>query len=385
MKNYLEKVSDANTLIDSYTKAAKGSRWKYSTQKYELNILSNTRRKQKQIRSGKNEQLPFCNFWLHERGRVRSIKSMHISDRVVQRAVCDYVLVPELSKYLIYDNGASMKDRGISHARNRMETHLHKYFRENGSNDGYILQIDFSKFFDNIPHDKLLAKMREKIHDEEIMLFIEQMISSFKVDVSYLTDEEYRHCMSVLYNALEHDRIPKELLTREKFMEKSVGIGSQISQIAGVFYPTQIDNYCKIVKGLKYYGRYMDDIYIIHRDKEFLKQVLSEIREIADELGLFINAKKTHIVKLSHGFTWLKIKYTLTETGKVVKRLSRDSVTRERRKLKKYRHLLDEGKMQYKDIENAYQSWRGNALHFDSYRTVKRMDALFNELFIDCF
>lgn len=191
--------------------------------------------------------------------------------------------------------------------------------------------------------------------------------------------------MSVLYNALEHDRIPKELLTREKFMEKSVGIGSQISQIAGVFYPTQIDNYCKIVNGLKYYGRYMDDIYIIHRDKEFLKQMLSEIRKIADELGLFINAKKTHVVKLSHGFTWLKIKYTLTETGTVVKRLSRDSVTRERRKLKKYRHLLDEGKMQYKDIENAYQSWRGNALHFDSYRTVKRMDALFNELFIDCF
>lgn len=385
MENYLEKVSDANTLIDSYTKTAKDSRWKYSTQKYELNILSNTRKKQKQIRSGKNEQLPSCNFWLHERGRVRSIKSMHISDRVVQRAVCDYVLVPELSRYLIYDNGASVKDRGISHARNRMEAHLHKYFRENGSNDGYILQIDFRKFFDNIPHDKLLSKMREKIHDEEIMLFIEQMVSSFKVDVSYLTDEEYQHCMGVLYNALEHDQIPKELLTGEKFMEKSVGIGSQISQIAGVFYPTQIDNYCKIVKSLKYYGRYMDDIYVIHRDKEYLKQLLSEIEEISNELGLFINTKKTHIVKLSHGFTWLKIKYTLTETGKVVKRLSRDSITRERRKLKKYRHLLDEGKMQYKDIENAYQSWRGNALHFDSYRTVKRMDALFNELFIDCF
>lgn len=44
-------------------------------------------------------------------------------------------------------------------------------------------------------------------------------------------------------------------------MRKSVGIGSQISQISGVYYPTRIDNYCKIVKGMKYYGRYMDKLF----------------------------------------------------------------------------------------------------------------------------
>lgn len=168
-------------------------------------------------------------------------------------------------------------------------------------------------------------------------------------------------------------------------MRKSVGIGSQISQISGVYYPTRIDNYCKIVKGMKYYGRYMDDIYIIHEDKEYLKGLLNDIQGICDELGLFINPKKTQIVKLSHGFTFLKIKYNLTETGKVQERISKDSVTRMRRKLKKFRKLMDAGEMSFDDVRCAYASWKGGVSHYDSYNVVKSMDKLFDELFIHPF
>ena len=49
----------------------------------------------------------------------------------------------------------------------------------------------------------------------------------------------------------------------EKFLNKSVGIGSQISQSIGILFPTEIDNYVKIVRHQKLYGRYMDDSYII--------------------------------------------------------------------------------------------------------------------------
>ena len=305
---------------------------------------------------------------------------MHISDRVVQRSVCDNVLVPELSKYLTYDNGASMEGKGIHFARKRLSTHLHKFYRKHKSNEGYVLLIDFSKFFDNIVHDGLIKEMRKKIGDKETMSFIEKLIDTFRVDVSYMTDEEYANCMKTLYNALEHAQIDKAKLTGEKYMRKSVGIGSQISQISGVYYPTRIDNYCKIVKGMKYYGRYMDDIYIIHEDKEYLKGLLNDIQGICDELGLFINPKKTQIVKLSHGFTFLKIKYNLTETGKVQERISKDSVTRMRRKLKKFRKLMDAGEMSFDDVRCAYASWKGGVSHYDSYNVVKSMDKLFDEL-----
>lgn len=59
----------------------------------------------------------------------------------------------------------------------------------------------------------------------------------------------------------------------------------------------------------------MDDIYIIHESKEFLKGLLNDIRGICDEYGLFVNPKKTQIVKLSHGFTFLKIQFDRDRQG----------------------------------------------------------------------
>lgn len=381
----MESVYDANALLDAFRQAKKGTAWKESVQRYEMNLLRNINHTQKELANGTYEQKDFYEFSLSERGKTRHIKSMHISDRVVQRSVCDNVLIPELQRYLIYDNGASMEGKGIHFARKRLSTHLHRYYRKHKSNEGYNLLIDFSKFFDNINHEPLIEAMRNKIGDTETMSFVEKLIDTFKIDVSYMTDEEYKESLNTLYNALEYAKIDEEELTGQKFMKKSVGIGSQISQISGVFYPTRIDNYCKIVKGMKYYGRYMDDIYIIHEDKEYLKQLLKEIEQICDELGLFINAKKTQIIKLSKGFTFLKIKYSLTDTGKVVQRVSRDSVTRMRRKLKKLRIKLDQGEIGFEDVRCAYNSWRGSVAHYDSYTTLKNMDKLFDELFIEPF
>ena len=378
----MESVYDANSLLDAFKKSKKGTAWKESVQRYEMNLLRNINQTQKELKDGTYEQKDFYEFKLQERGKTRHIKSMHISDRVVQRSVCDNVLVPELSKYLIYDNGASMEGKGIHFARKRMATHLHKFYRKHKSNEGYVLQIDFSKFFDNIVHDGLIKEMRKKIGDKETMSFIEKLIDTFRVDVSYMTDEEYANSINTLYDALQHAQIDKALLTGEKYMRKSVGIGSQISQISGVYYPTRIDNYCKIVRGMKYYGRYMDDIYIIHEDKEFLKGLLNDIKGICDELGLFINPKKTQIVKLSHGFTFLKIKYSLTETGKVRQRISKDSVLREKRKLKKLRGLLEEGKVSFADVRSSYASWKGGVEHYASHTILQDMDKFFDELFI---
>jgi hypothetical protein len=74
--------------------------------------------------------------------------------------------------------------------------------------------------------------------------------------------------------------------------------------------------------------------------------------------------------------------------GREVCRESRHAVSaakRMRRKLKKFKSLIDAGKMKFEDLRCAYQSWRGNfRKRFNACYCISRMDALYNKLFIQC-
>ena len=94
-----------------------------------------------------------------------------------------------------------------------------------------------------------------------------------------------------------------------------------------------------------------------------------------------LNRKKTQIVKLSHGFTWLKIRFNLTKTGKVIKRIYKRSITRMRIKLKKLHRMWLEGKLAFEDVCITWQSWKAYAEKFNAYHAIKNMWELFTQLF----
>lgn len=370
-----------NALYDAFLASMKGSAWKEEPQKFEIDFLSEITRLHQELESRTYRTSPGTEFTLNERGKIRYIHGSRIRDRVVRHSLCDNVLADALKPYLIHNNGASQTDKGISFSRKMFERDLHNYWLENGTNEGYVGFIDLSKFYDNIQHEKVKEKVNPKI-DEFSQWLLSEILSTFEIDVSYMTDEEYSHCMDMRFNSVEyHTVISDEQRTGEKFMAKSVDIGDQVSQDIGVFFPTRLDNYAKIVRGCKRYGRYMDDIYIIGSTKEYVESVIAGIKEEAEKLGLFINEKKTRVVKLSSTYKYLQVKYSLTETGKVIKRINPKSVTRERRKIKAYKRLLDKGEMSYEDIEQAVKSWMGSFAKLMSKKQIKNMKILYKELF----
>lgn len=374
-RGYQREIFDGNVLYESFLKAKQGSDWKPQVQRFEMNLLFELSELQQEHETGNHVFLPSTEFTLHERGKVRRITGEQIHDRVAKHALCDEILTPAVRKYLIYDNSASIKGRGIDFSRNRLLHHLRRYYTLHGSNDGYILLIDFSKYYDNIRHDRLMEQFEKYIHDERSLNFLRKVIDRSKVDVSYMDDEEYERCMEKVFNSLAYQDVDKSLLTGEKFMYKHLNIGDQVAQIAGIIYPIPIDNYVKIVKGVKFYGRYMDDSYAIHESKEFLQELLQGIIAIATELGITVNIRKTRICKLSSLWRFLQVQYSLTETGRIIQKINPKRLTCMRRKMKKLVHILTE-----KEFDNWYGSWFRNHYRIMSKQQRENMDRLYNNL-----
>lgn len=374
-RGYQREIFDGNVLYESFIRAKQGSDWKPQVQKFEMNYLFELADLQTELVSGDYTFLPNTEFTIHERGKVRRITGEQIRDRVSKHALCDEILTPAVQKYLIYDNSASQVGKGIDFARKRLLTHLRKYYSQHKSNDGYILLIDFSKYYDNIRHDRLMEQFEKYIHDPNALNFLRKVVDRSKVDVSYMTDEEYAGCMGTLFNSLEYEQVDKTLRTGERYMYKHLNIGDQVAQVAGIIYPIPIDNYVKIVRGVKFYGRYMDDNYAIHESKEFLEDLLQGIIAIANELGITVNTRKTRICKLSSMWRFLQVQYSLTDTGRVIQKINPKRLTAMRRKMKKLVYKLSE-----KEFDDWFNAWMCNHYKIMSKQQRENMNTLYAQL-----
>lgn len=383
----MNRIIDANCLYDAGTKAMQTSKFKYATQFYEMNHLIETAQLQKELMLGTYHPQEGNKFPISERGKLRYITSNVMRDKTVNHVLCDEVVTPAIKPFLIHDNGASQEGKGVSFTRKRFEHHMHEYFREHG-NHGFVLLFDFSGYYANINHAicketlfKLVLPTLDTDEKELVTMLVDNIFQSFETDVSYLSDEQVAELYHTKVDPQMNLAVPKELLTGQKTLKKGVDIGNQLSQSVGIVYPYRIDNYIKIVKGCKFYGRYTDDGYVIHRDKEFLKEVLAGIQKIADENGIIINERKTRIIKVSSFFRFLQTGYALTDTGRLIKKINPKSVTRERRKLKAYKRLLDAGKIDYATIDNSFKSWMGGNWKLMSRKQIKNMADLYFALF----
>lgn len=338
-----EKVFSYGNLYRAYKKCRRNVAWKASVQKYVTQAPLMVHQTHEKLLKGTWKSRGFYEFDLSERGKTRHIRAVNMGERVVQGCLCDNALVPVISRTFIYDNAASLQNRGYHFAIRRCCQHLQEHYRKHG-NAGYVLLFDFRKFFDRVSHRVCGDILRKEFTDRKVIGITEYFISAFG--------------------------------------DIGLGLGSPISQTFALASANRLDHYVKEVLRIRGYGRYMDDGYLIHESKEYLQECLEGIKKICAELEITLHEDKTQIVKLSHGFTFLKARLYLTETGRVIRKIPRQSVTRARKKLKKLARFLDAGKLTYNDVYTSFQSWRAYAMNFDSWNTIQSMSLLFNTLFV---
>jgi len=335
-----EKVCSYKNLLAAFKKSRRGKRGKDSVAKFEASLLEALHLLNAMLVNKTYKMSPYLTFEVVEPKR-REVMSAAFKDKIVQHSLCDNVLEERLTRTFIYDNYANQCGKGTHFGLDRLTEFMRRHYRKHGAS-GWVLKCDIGKYFYSIRHDILKEKIRKFVADTDTLWLIDLIIDS--------TDDP------------------------------GIPIGNQTSQWFAVLYLNDMDHFIKEKLGIKYYGRYMDDFYLIHESKEYLQYCRGEIEKHVEKLGLYLNAK-TNIFPLKNGIDFLGFHMYLTETGKVIRKVRRKSKNNTRRRLKRMKGLLAAEKITMKEIHDSYQSWRGHAQKGDTYHLIRDMDALYNNLF----
>lgn len=347
-----EEVFTFEHLMECANECCKNVRWKSSTQLFEANKLSNVSMLHKQLMEGTWKSKGFTTFYINERGKTRKIQSVHITERCVQKCYRKYCLDPLILPRILYRNCASIKGKGTDFAIMDFRQSLAHHIRKYGVTGG-VLTGDIHNYFGSIPHERLEDMLKALPMDERLYELGAYFIDCF--------DGEY-----------------------------GVGLGSEVDQSYGIYYLNPVDHYIAEQLHIEGYIRYNDDFIGLCPDVNYLKSCIPIITDKIAELGLEVNTKKTCVTELGReGFTFLKKRFDVSESGKIIMRLSRPNITHRRRRTKRQADILNSdiptGRKNElaKSMWQSLQSWEGYAKHADAYNAVSNAREQYNHLLFD--
>jgi hypothetical protein len=338
-------ICSFDALYRAYKRARRSKRNKTGEIEYEAHALAATHKLSRLLLTRQYQPGEFELFYVYE-PKKRKVQAPAFVDKVVQHAMVDNYLYDAICKSFITDNYASQIGKGVHFGLGRLQGFMREYYRRRkgrGEQDtaaGWILKADIRHFFENIDHDILKNMLRKKIADDDVYNLM---------------------CL---------------------YIDKSPGLplGYQTSQLFALLYLDGFDHWIKEACGAKYYGRYMDDFFIIHEDKDALRGLLLAIRERLSALGLELN-EKTAIFPLRNGIDFLGFHAYLTDTGKVVTKLRNTSKKRMRRRIKKWAREYGHGELSQKEIETAFTAWCAHAKNGNTQALRAKYRMMINNIY----
>jgi RNA-directed DNA polymerase len=215
-----------------------------------------------------------------------------VRDRVVQGAV-RHVLEPIFEKEFAEHSYGFRPQRGCKDALRRVDQLLKQGYV-------YVVDADLKSYFDTIPHDRLLNRLRERIADQRLLRLIETFLQAG------------------IFDGL-----------REWEPEAGAPQGAVLSPLLSNIYLNPLDH-LMAAQGFQMV-RYADDFVILCRSQVEAEQALTQVRQWCDAAGLTLHPTKTQIVDIRVvGFDFLGYHFATTRRG----RLTRWPRTKSLQKLK---------------------------------------------------
>jgi hypothetical protein len=167
-----------------------------------------------------------------DKGKKRTIYRLpYFPDRILHHAIMQ-ILEPIWKKTLIRDTYQSIKGRGVSDARRRVQRAVRT------GKAKYCLKLDIKKYYPSINNTILMQILKKKIKCRQTLFLLREIV----------------------------------------FSAKGMPIGNYLSQYFGNLYLAYFDHWVKGTQKIKHYFRYCDDIVVLSNFKKKLHRLLRAIR-----------------------------------------------------------------------------------------------------------
>lgn len=288
-------------LFQAYYDARKNKRNTINALSFEIDYERKLFELYEEIKKRRYEIRPSICFVIKE-PMHREVFAADFRDRIIHHLVYNYIS-PLFERLFVYDSYSCRKEKGTSCGIKRLD-HFIRSCSRNYSRDCYILKLDIKGYFMSIDRSILYQK-------------IEKTLQRFKNDLNFDADLVLHLIRQVVFHDPTKNCIIKGKKDNWKGLPKSkslffagknkgLPIGNLTSQLFGNVYLNDFDHFIKHHLGCKYYGRYVDDIVLVHEEKEHLKSIIPLLKEyLENELCLELHSKKIYLQHFSKGVNFL--------------------------------------------------------------------------------
>ena len=310
----------------------------------------------------------------------REIFCSEFYHRVVCRLLYNYI-APVLEPTFIYDSYSCQKGKGTQFGRERFQHHIRSCTR-NYQYPAYMLEGDLSGYFMSIDRQILLKLVLSRIWGRlsDRNVFGECFRDVLDMDlVKYLTTliilrDPLKDCI-IIGSEEDFAGIPPQKLMQNAPPGVGLAIGDITSQLFSNVYLDVMDRYVKRVLKVKHYGRYVDDFYIISRDRQYLLHLKGVLEVfLRAELRLTLHPSKTRVVPVQLGVAFLGamvLPFRTYVTTRTVRRFHMKMNQLERACMGEDAPYAED-LLHMRDVINSYL---GHLLHFKTYNILKEQFA----------
>lgn len=334
-------ITDFGLLYKAYHKSKRGNGYKKSKQKFNAVALDGIYQIKQELISNTYRPTVAGGFLIKD-PKERYIEIYSFKDKIVQHSICDNVLLPILSNEFIKNNFAGQLGKGTLFGLDQLRDDMLTAYKKYGMNC-WILKGDISKYFYNISHAQLYDIIGYHVEDKNI----------YELCTKFINDKN----------------------------DVGIPLGNQISQVFALLYLSGMDYMIMSELGIEFYGRCMDDFYLIAPSKSYLKECLTAIELFTESLGLKLNGK-TQIIPFKNGIKFCGFHTYVTKDGKVIRKLPNEKKRAKQKQYRRMAKLVKAGKLSKEKFYESYNSWKNHLSHGNCVKLQYEMDKYIEEIMI---